>query len=56
VVEPRLGMFMPPTLEVEVGIWTKVRSNLRKPLGFRVVKILIIHQTPKQGIFYEAFI
>jgi len=49
MVEPRLGSLVPPTLEAQVGILTKVRSNFGKPLQFHAVKILLIHQIPKHS-------
>ena len=43
MVKPRLGILVPSLLEPEVGVLTRVRSNFGEPLGFHVVKILLIH-------------
>lgn len=47
MVEPRVGVLMPTSLEREVGVLARVRSNFGKPLGFHVVKLLLIHKMPK---------
>ena len=40
---------MSSTLETEVGILARVRSEFGEPLGFHVVKLLLIHQIPKHS-------
>ena len=40
---------MPPMLEAKVGVLTKVRSKFGKPLGFHVVKLLLIHEILKHS-------
>lgn len=38
---------MPFMLEANVWVLARFRRNFGKPLGFHVVKLLLIHQTPK---------
>ena len=40
---------MPPVLKVQVRVLTKARSNFWKPLGFHIVKLLLIHKISKHG-------
>ena len=50
VVEPGLGILMPPALEVKVRVLTTVRRNFREPFGFHIVKILLVDQISKHSI------
>ena len=47
MVEPGLGILMPPTLEAKVMVLTIGRSNFRETFLFHVVKLLHIHQISK---------
>ena len=49
MVEERLGILMPSTLEVKVGVLTKVIRNFWELLGFHVVNLLLIHQISKHS-------
>lgn len=49
MVEPRLNIFMSSTLEIEVGVLDRVGSNFGKPLGFHVVRLILVHQVPKHS-------
>jgi len=54
IVEPRLSILMSPTLEVKVGVLTKVKSNFWEPLRFHVVKLLLIHQISKHSCTFNG--
>ena len=54
MVEPNLGILMPPTLEAKVGVLTKVRSNFSEPFAFHVVNILLIHQISKHSCTFNG--
>jgi len=43
MVKPELGILMPTSLELEVGVLATFRSNFWEPLGFYVAKFLLIH-------------
>lgn len=48
-LEPRLSIVMSPTLEAQVWVLNKVRSNFWEPLGFHIVKLLLIHNISKHS-------
>ena len=49
MVEPGLGILMPPMLEAQVRVLNIVRSNFREPCLFHVFKLLLIHQISKHS-------
>jgi len=49
MVEPRLGILVPSTLELEVGVLAKVRRKFGEPVGIHIVKFLLILQIPKHS-------
>ena len=49
MVEPRLGILMPPALEAKVRIFTIVRRNFREYFLFHIVKLLLIHKISKDS-------
>ena len=49
MAEPRLGILIQASLELEVGVLARVRSKFWEPLGFHVVNILLIHQIHKHS-------
>ena len=51
MVEPILHILKSPRLEAKLGVLATVRCNFRKPLGFHVVKLLLIHEILKHSVF-----
>ena len=54
MVDPRLGILMPPMIEAKVRVLTTVRSNFREPFLFHVVKLLLIHQISKHSCTFNG--